>query len=466
MSGPVALGGAPLCAADYEAVVHEGRAVELANAARIDAHRAALESRLMQGATIYSVNTGYGADAGVAIPPDALARLQENTLRSHAVGVGPPVDAAVVRGMLLLIAQSGAQGFPGARREVVEAYVRALNSDGAPPLVPALGSHSASDLVPAAHLALAVLDGVEIQAKDATVLNNAAFSAALAYEAVREADGLVLAAEAIAAMTLEAVGGFPEAFDARLVALRPHPGALECAAHMRALLAGSTIVRRARRPHDPFSLRCIAQVHGAVRDQLAAARLAVEIELSSVSDNPVVLADGDVLSGGLFHGEPIALPLDGVSLAVGELATLSAARARQLVAGGLGPPAKLTAESGGRLGLLMLPAVAAALVSECRQRGAPASRESVPVDAMEDHVSMAALAARQARECVLLARRVLALELACAAQALDFAGVSGASPAARALHADVRARLAFVDADVPIDSSVLLDLTTRAGVSS
>jgi histidine ammonia-lyase len=188
-------------------------------------------------------------------------------------------------------------------------------------------------------------------------------------------------------------------------------------------------------------------------------RAAVTIEVGAVTDNPVVFADGEVISGGNFHGEPLSLPLDGVSLALGELATVSAARTRHLVGGSLGTPPRLTREPTEHLGMLMLPSVAAALVAEARQRGSPASRESIPVDLMEDHVSMAGLAGRQVLEVAELVGLVLAIELLCAAQALDLTPDGGpASPAGQALHAAVRERVAFFEDDRPLDASVLLDL--------
>ena len=456
----VSIGTRPLSWKDYEDVVYHGATVTIADRDRISRHRAALTRRLDAGAVIYSVNTGYGAEAGNPIPADALAQMQVNTITSHAIGFGPLADEAVSRGMLLLIAQSAAQGPPALRIEIVDALVRALNERRHPP-IPSIGSHSASDLVPCAHLALGLLASeprLTLEAKEGSLANNSAFCTALAAAAVRAAIRLIDAAEEVAAMTLQAIRGYPEAFDERLVALRPHPGALQSAAHMRRLLAGSTLLRGPGRPHDPFSLRCLPQVHGAIRDAVAHAHTAVRTELCSVSDNPIVLTDGTSLSGGNFHGAPIGLPIDGVSLALGELATMSAQRTRLLVAGTLGTPPKLTTDPVRRQGLLMAPAVAGALVAECRQRGAPASRESIPTDLMEDHVSMAALAARQAIEVATLARRVLAVELTCAAQALDLTGTDGASFTALQLHANVRSRLAFIDEDQPIDFDVLLDV--------
>ncbi len=453
----VSLGGARLTLAEYEDVVYAGAGVRIADRRKVAAHRAALVSRLAAGEAVYSVNTGYGEESTRAIRPDELGALQQNTLASHAVGVGPPVAQPVARGMVLLVAAAAAQGPPAISPAVLDAYLRAL--DHHLPDVPGRGSHSASDLVPGAHLARGVLDGVELGPKDAGVINNACFSTALAVHALRAAERRVERAEAVAALTLEAVRGFPGAFSERLVALRPHPGALDAAARMRGHLAGSERLGRPGWPHDPFSLRCLPQVHGAIRDTLGHLRDAVSIEVGAVTDNPVVFADGEVISGGNFHGAPLGLPLDGASLALGELATLSAARTRHLVSGSLGTPPRLTREPSVRLGMLMLPSVAGALVVEARQRGVAASRESIPVDLMEDHVSMAGLAARQALEVAGIVGLVVAIELLCAAQALDLTPHGGrASPAGRDLHARVRDRVAVLDEDRPLDAGLLLDL--------
>jgi histidine ammonia-lyase len=456
--GLVALGLEPLTLEDYEAVVYAKAGVRVADAGRVGAHRAALLARLAEGEVIYSVNTGYGEESSRAIDADRLGRVQQNTLASHAAGLGRPVAPAVTRGMMLLVAQAAAQGPPAISPGVLEAYVRALNEDRRP-VVPSLGTHSASDLVPGAHVALDLLAGIQLGPKDGGVINNSAFSTALAVDALRQAERRVDRAEAVAALTLEAVRGFPGAFSERLVALRPHPGALVAAAHIRDRLAGSERLSGPGRPHDPFSLRCLPQVHGAIRGSLGQLRAAVRIEVAAVTDNPVVFADGEVISGGNFHGAPLGLPLDGASLALGELATLSAARTRQLVGGGLGTPPRLTREPGERLGMLMLPGVAAALVAEARQRGAAASRESIPVDLMEDHVSMSGLAARQTLEVAHLSGLVVAIELACAAQALDLTADRGrTSTAGRELHAAVRERVGVLEDDRPLDASLLLDL--------
>ena len=414
-----------------------------------------LEERLAEGAIIYGVNTGYGAEAVRSIPPDALARMQRNTVTSHACGVGQDAPEEISRGLALLTLQSAVQGAPAYRLPVVEALVSLLN-EGPFPRVPMMGSQSASDLPPAAHLALAL--DVELEAKDSGFINTCAFTGALALEALREAEGLIESAEEIAAMTLQAVRGHAEAYDERYVSLRPHPGALESAAHMRELLDGSRSTGTSDRPHDPFSLRALPQVHGAVRATASALRRTLEIEVCAVTDNPVVTREGDVLSGGNFHGAALGLPLDGLSLALGELAAMSRCRTQFLVAGTLGTPRKLTPDPTERFGLLLLPSVAGALVSEARQRGAAASRESIGFDFMEDHMSMSALAGRQALDVASLVRHVLCIELLCAAQALDFTGVELAAEQTRELHASVRERIDFVDTDRPVNPECLADL--------
>ena len=471
----VLLGGDGLRWDEYEAVVYAGAPVALSPSSPIDAYRAELERQLDSGAVVYSVNTGTGADAGRRIDADAIERVQFDMVRSHAVGVGPPAPESVVRGAMLLQARAYAQGPPAMRRAVAEALAEALNQR-LHPRVPLIGTLSASDLVPNAHIALALIgEGaagqggggtsvsapLSLEAKDGGITNNNAFATALAAHAVRDAQRLIERAEAVAAMTLQALRGFPDAYADALIALRPHPGAYASAAHMRAQLDGSGLLRGPGRPHDPFSLRCLPQVHGAIRDAVAYARRAVEIELSAVTDNPVVLlAEQRTVSGGNFHGEPIALPLDLLAIAVSELATLSQQRVRQLLdpAFDVGLPAKLGGGQQASYGLQMLGTVAAALAVECAAHTRPACVGAVTIDAMEDHVSMAAVAARKASAALALARHVVAVELTCAAQALELQGAAEASEPTRELYATVRKRLPFAPHDQPIDSEILVDL--------
>ena len=446
------------------------------------AHRAELERQVADGAVLYAVNTGYGSDAGRQVPADAIARIQANTLRSHAQGIGEPAPEAVVRGAMLVKAQAYAQGPAALSPTVAEALVGLLNAR-VHPVVPLQGSQSASgDLIPNAHIGLALMgegevvaDGVRRPARAALpfaplqpamkdgvgLTNDCSFTAALAFDAVRAARRLVERCEAVAALTLQGLRGYPEAFDARLVALRPHPGALTAAANMREQLTGSELLRAPGRPHDPYSLRCLPQVHGAVRDALDHAAAAITVEISAVGDNPVVLAaDGVTLSGGNFHGEPLALPLDGVALALAEIAALSQARTAHLVdpRWEVGLPAKLAADPAEGFGLLMLNTAAAALVSEARVRARPAVLESIGVDPMEDHVSMAAVSARGALAVLEIARRVVAIELVCAGQAVEFQGVERVAEPGRALHAALRERVPFAATDGPVDIEPLVEL--------
>lgn len=474
----VVLDDRPLRWQDYEAVVYGGARVMLGDGDGIERHRAELERQVGAGERIYAVNTGYGADADRVVPSETAERHQRNTLRSHAVGVGEPASEPVVRGAMLVKAQAYARGPAALRREVVDGLVTLLN-ERIHPVVPTQGSQSASgDLIPNAHIGLALMgegevtiDGRRVPAAQAPIVplrpamkegvgitNDCALATALGVDLVRGAVRLVDRAEDVAAMTLQALRGHPDAFDERLIAVRPHHGAVLSAARMRELLRGSALLRGPGRVHDPYCLRCLPQVHGAVRDALEYARAALEIEISSVGDNPLVFAeDGVTLSGGNFHGEPLAIPFDAAGIALAELAALSQLRTRQLLGAtpDTGLPANLSRHAADGFGLLMLNTAASALVSEARTRARPASLESIGVDAMEDHVSMAALAARGATAVLDLARRVVAIELACAAQALELRGLEGAAAPAVALHAAVRAHVEFLDEDRPVSTDVL-----------
>lgn len=472
----IELGGRSLTWSDYEAVVYDARPVAARPTGEVADRRGELERRLAAGELMYSVNTGYGADATRAISSEDLGRLQVNTIRAQALSIGPAAPEPVVRGTLLLQAQAYCQGAPAMRTEIIDALVAMLN-DGRHPTMPLQPTLSASDLIPCAHIGLGLLgecsdsgiaSPVRFAAKEgAGVTNNACFAAALAIDAVRGAERLLLTTEVVAAGTLEALGGHAEAFDAELIALRPHPGAIASAAHIRGLIADSGLLRAAKAPHDPFSLRCIPQVHGAIRDTLAHARAALEVELSSVTDNPVVLRDArGVFSGGNFHGEPIALPLDACAIAISELAQLSQRRTVQLLSGGSrsGLPTGLNPGARDSLGLSLAGSAAAALAARCASFSRPATVEAAIVDEMEDHVSMAAHAAAKAADAIEAARRVVALELLCAAQALDLRGTARGSRSARRLHGMVRARVPFAATDRPIDVEPLVTLLASGEV--
>ena len=481
MAEPVTLGASALSWADYEAVVYGDAPVSIARENGAATHRAVLEQLVAAGTLVYSVNTGYGADASRTVPADAIARVQLNTIRSHAQGVGEAAPEVIVRGQMLLKAAAYVRG-PAALRPVVAERLVDLLNRRLHPVVPLQGSQSASgDLIPNAHVGLALLGegdvwqaGTRVAAAAAAIdrwrpamkegvalTNDCSFATALAVDAVRNADRLIERTELVAAMTLQALRGYPDAFDERIIACRPHEGARLCAAAMRQHLAGSALVRHPGRPHDPYSLRCLPQVHGAIRDALAYARRALAVELGSIGDNPVVIADDAIaLSGGNIHGEPIAIPMDTVATALCELAALSQRRTHHLVdcPFDVGLPAKLAADPSEQFGMLLHNTAAAALVSELRGCAMPAAVESIGIDLMEDHVSMAAVAARKAGRACDLARAVVAIELLCAAQALDFQQPDVASLPVRALHDAVREHLPFQTVDRPTSATPLEQL--------
>jgi histidine ammonia-lyase len=471
------LGEGPLTLDSYEAVVTGYTQVELPaeTRARMIRHRESLLRQLAAGVRMYGVNTGYGADSRNALDPADNHTVQRNTLVSHAVGTGEEVDHELVRGMLLLKASVLADGLSADRPEVVELIAALLNHD-ITPIVPAQGSLAASgDLVPQGHLGQALigeghvrvggrttgaldalaqagLQPLEPQEKEGLALvNGTAFTTAWAARNVTQAKRLLQAADVIASITMQAMRGFPSACDARVTAARPHPGAIAAAANIRALTSDSRLTSgRKSRVHDPYCLRCLPQVHGASRDAWTYALGAVEIELAANSDNPLIFPDDDEwISGGNFHAQPVGIPMDALSVALAEIASIAQRRTQHLVSAVYddGLPDKLSPHPERSIGLFMLNTTAAALVSENKTLCFPASVDSIAVDTTEDHVSMASVAARKTAQVLTNTSRVLALELICAAQGLDFQGVDEASPPARAVHQFVRSMVPFVELD-------------------
>ena len=468
-----------LTLSEFVAVVREGAEVRLADAARerLDAGRALVERIVAEGAPVYGVNTGFGKFQNVRIAEGGLRALQRNLLLSHAIGVGPLFPTEVVRGMLLLRAQSLALGASGVRPELVERLLELLNAR-VHPLVPSQGSVGASgDLAPLAHLALAVigegevehrgdvspaadvlaqlgLAPLELEAKEGLALVNGtqAMASLLALTLV-DADVLVKTADVAAAMSVEALKGSHRPFDEAVARLRPHPGAIEVAANLRALLRDSAIEAShadCDKVQDAYSLRTVPQVHGAVRDALRHARGVLEIELASVTDNPLLLVDeGRAVSAGNFHGEPLALAADHAKLALAELANISERRVEQMLNPALsGLPAFLAGDGGLDSGLMVSQYTAAALVSENKVLAHPASVDSIPTSAnQEDHVSMGTIACRQAREVLENATWVIAIEVMSAAQALDFHAGLAPGVGVAAAHARVRAALPHLEHD-------------------
>ncbi|MBX3750211.1 MAG: histidine ammonia-lyase [Opitutaceae bacterium] len=446
---------------------------------RIAASRAVVD-RLQAGErSYYGINTGFGALAHTHIPLADIEKLQENLILSHAVGVGAEVDPAIVRLMLLLKVNALALGLSGVRPVLVEYLIRFHNA-GLCPVVYAKGSLGASgDLAPLAHLTLALLglgevwaEGRKIPAPEAlarlglaplrlkskeglALINGTQFMAAHAVHALLRIQDLLKTADLTAAMTLEAMRGSATPFDVRIHAARPHAGQQETADNVRRLLADSEILPshlNCGKVQDPYSLRCVPQVHGAVRDAVRHARATVEIEINAATDNPLVFPNGDVLSGGNFHGEPLAFALDYLAIATAELASISERRLYLLLLGDtMGDkklPKLLMSDTGLNSGFMLPQYAAAALVSENKVLAHPASVDSIPSSlGQEDHVSMGAIAATKLLEVVANTETVLAIELMSAAQALDFIHPLKAGRGVEAAHAEVRRHLAFAEAD-------------------
>ncbi|HJR15360.1 MAG TPA: histidine ammonia-lyase, partial [Gemmatimonadales bacterium] len=422
------------------------------------ARRALLESRgrvdraIRSNHTIYGINTGFGKLANVRIPAHQLDQLQTNLIRSHAAGVGSPLPSSVVRAVMLLRANVLVRPTSGVRPELAEALVAMLNA-GVLPLVPEQGSVGASgDLAPLSHIGLALMGegqvlterGVSVPAANALAavglapyrfapkegiafINGTQAQTALLALMVHDANVLWRTAVGAAAMSLEALRGTPAPLDPRIHASRPHQGQMRAATLMRALLENSEI-RESHRENDPrvqdaYSLRCAPQVLGAVADAIRFAEETVRVELNASTDNPLVFDNGDVISGGNFHGQPVAQALDILALTLTTLQAIAERRVERLVNPDLsqGLPAFLTEDPGLCSGLMMVQIAAASLVAESRSLAMPASIGSIPTDAnQEDFVPMGMAAAFKAGRILTNAQRVVAAELLCAAQGLEF----------------------------------------------
>ncbi|MEQ8331098.1 MAG: histidine ammonia-lyase [Longimicrobiales bacterium] len=432
--------------------------------------RDVVEARVRSGERVYGVTTGFGRLADVVIPPEQRRELQRNLIRSHAAGVGEPLDRAAVRACMVLRANALARGNSGCRLEVVERLVTLLN-EGIHPRVPRYGSVGASgDLAPLAHIALAVLgegpaecggreddvgvflgehglEGLTLEAKEGLALiNGTQVTTGLGILALLAAERAVDTAEVAGAMSLEALLGTPEAFRAEIQEARPHPGQAESARRLRGLLEESQI-RESHRNDDPrvqdaYALRCMPQVHGAARDALRYVRGVLETEANSATDNPLVFAgSGLVVSGGNFHAQVVSAALDFLAIAMADLASISERRIERLLNPDLsmGLPAFLTDSPGLRSGFMIAQVSAVDCLAEMRVLAHPASVDSVTTSAnQEDHVSMGLAAARKARQSVALAERVLAAELLCAAEGLEYRRPLRSSPWVEAAFGVVR----------------------------
>jgi histidine ammonia-lyase len=495
---PVCLVGRHLTLESLEDVAVRGRRVafDAYGRSRVVASRAAVDAIAAAGdggPRVYGVNTGFGALSETRISAQDVRQLQKNLVRSHSTGVGPDLGVPEVRGMMLLRAQVLALGCSGVRPELVDVLLAMLNGR-VHPRIPAQGSVGASgDLAPLAHLALAMIgegearlgglpgdaesasellpsaeamrragvSPVVLEAKEGLALiNGTQYMASLGTLALLEAERLCMIADVAGAMSLEALKGSSRPFDERLQSARPHPGQATVAANMRSLLAESEIMeshKHCGKVQDAYSLRCIPQVHGATRDALAWVRAVLEREADSVTDNPSVFLrdDGgaDILSGGNFHGQPLALALDLAAMAVAELANISERRVEQLVNPALstGLTAFLAPASGLHSGFMIAQVASASLVSENKILCHPASVDSIPSSAgKEDHVSMGSVSARKLQQVVANVRNALAIEILTAAAGLDQRAPLTPSRGVAAAHAAVRARVAPLTEDRPL----------------
>ena len=451
-------------------------------AATMEPSRSVVAEAIQGDAPVYGVNTGFGALADTRVGARDLERLQGTIVRSHAAGAGEPLDDPSVRALLLLRARTLTAGYSGVRFDLPSRLIEMLNRNLLP-VVPGKGSVGASgDLAQLAHLAQPLIgegrlrgpgdpaagrpaaevlaehgiEPLELAPKEGLSLVNGTepMQALLAFSVV-DAGVLVRAADLACALSIEALLGTDRPYDERVQALRPHPGQLDSAANLRALLAGSPLLASHRHSRhavqDAYSLRCAPQVHGAVRDVLRFARGVLDIELGSVVDNPVVVRDGEVMTTGNFHGQPLAFAADMLAMALSELASISERRVDRMLdpAFSRGLPPFLAPDAGTNSGFMLAQYTAASLVSENKVLAHPASVDTIPTSGkQEDHVSMGWTAVRKLREVVANVRTCLAVEMCCAAQGIDLrADVAAPSEPLRAVHVTVRERVPMMEVD-------------------
>ena len=471
--------------------------------ARMKASRAVVDQLVASGKTAYGINTGFGKLASVRISSEQVRQLQVNLVRSHSCGVGEPLSEAETRAMMLLRANALAKGLSGIRPSVVETLISMLNA-GVHPVIPSQGSVGASgDLAPLAHLAHVVIgEGealhkrerlpgaealqragitpVELEAKEGlSLLNGTQGMLALLSLALRDADILADTADVAASLSLDALRGSPGAFDARIMHAREYPGAGTTARNLAHLNEGSQIRESHRaaekdpRVQDAYSLRCTPQVHGAVRDSLAQAREMALVELNSATDNPLVFVKeggtGDIISGGNFHGQPLAMAADQVAVALATLGGISERRVEQMT----NPltsllPAFLTPDPGLNSGFMIAQVTAAALTSENRALATPHSVDSISTSGnQEDYVSMGMSGARRLERMLHNLRHILAIELLCACQGIDLLAPLQTGTLAKKAYDAVRALSPKVTADRPLaaDISAVHDLIATGAIS-
>jgi histidine ammonia-lyase len=447
----------------------------LADPTSVERSREVLTRAMAIGGALYGVNTGFGALASKRIANEQLEQLQQNLVLSHAVGVGAPVPETIARLMLQLKIHALGQGYSGVSKNTFERLLW-FEQENLIPWIPSRGSVGASgDLAPLAHMSLPLLgqgsfweqgevrpaavclqnrgvSPIKLQAKDGLgLINGTQLMCAYASHVLHRCMWLIKVADILAAMSLEALQGSITPFDARIHAIRPHPGQSSVASNMRFLLTESEILeshRNCGKVQDPYSLRCVPQVHGASRDAIRHAIQVVETEINSVTDNPLVFEDGSVLSGGNFHGQPLALVLDFAAIALAEFASISERRTYLLLEGHDGLPRLLMKETGVNSGFMIPQYTAAALVSENKVLCHPASVDSIPTSlGQEDHVSMGSIGAIKLLQVMENVEHVLAIELITAAQALDYRLPLKAGRGVVASHEYVRSAIPHREAD-------------------
>lgn len=465
--------------------VAEGSAVGLtdAAAAAMEKSRAYVEELIATRQVVYGITTGFGRFSDVVIETEDVGQLQLNLIRSHACGLGESLTRKETRALMLLRANALAHGHSGARPQLVQLLLDCLNKDVLP-VIPTKGSLGASgDLVPLAHMALFLVgegkawsEGKEVSAKQAlqqaglspivlqakeglALINGTQYMAARGTLCLQKAQALSQAADAIAALTCQALRGIPAAFSPLVQAVRPHPGQVQSAANLLKCLEGSGLVSKPGelRTQDAYALRCIPQVHGASRDVFNWVASVIQREINSATDNPLIFAEeGEVISGGNFHGQPLAFAFDFLAIAMAELANISERRLERLVNPLLSDlPPFLTAKGGLNSGLMIAQYVAASLVSENKILCHPASVDSIPSSGnQEDHVSMGANAANKACQVAVNLQDVLAIELLAACQAIDFREPELLSPVSRKLYEQIRERVTFIDSDRSYQDSI------------
>lgn len=468
----VILDGLSLTLQNVVDVARNGFEVELDPKAveRVIASRKIVDKFVDEGKVVYGITTGFGKFSDTVITKEDTAELQRNLIVSHACGVGKPFSEEVTRAIMLLRVNNLVKGYSGARLSTIEGLVSMLNK-GVHPVIPEKGSLGASgDLAPLSHMVLpligegeAIYMGVEMPGREAmekagitpvtlsskeglALINGTQVMTAVGALTIYDAKKIMKLSDMAASLTIEALRGITDAFDPRIHAIRPHKGQMDTAANLLHILDGSERTTRQGeiRVQDAYSLRCIPQIHGASKDAIEFVASKVELEMNAVTDNPIILPDDEsVISGGNFHGQPMALPFDYLGIALAEIANESERRIERMVNPALsGLPAFLTPKGGLHSGFMIAQYAAAALVSENKVLAHPASVDSIPSSAnQEDHVSMGTIAARKAREIYENVTNVLAIELMCAAQAIDLDPNGGLAKGTQVVYDAVRAEI-------------------------